>query len=338
MTMRLPARGEAGASATLAAHFFEDGLRTGLKEEAGNVFAEGGSLAWSGSSPLADVLRAVNGADAGFEDKFAALGASPGADGNLAATLQRGEQRALGDDSGAGLGVVKRAKNLGGFGIGETTFGGNGALANGGKKNVGRESFGDAIAPTEAVETGFGEEDGVVFTALGFAEASVNVAAKFADVEVGPQVAKLGLSAKAAGADAGAMAEVGKSCATGGDQAIAHIFAAEDGGKRQAGVDLGGNVFDTVDGDIDRFVEQRVFKFLDEDAFAANLGQGRVGEFVALRLDDDNFGFHAGGGEKAFADVLGLPFGEQAAAGADAKGSHGLSFLERKRSRRASTF
>ncbi len=90
--------------------------------------------------------------------------------------------------------------------------------------------------------------------------------------------------------------------------------------------------------DIDRFVHQRVFKFLDENALAADLGERSVGEFVAGSLDDDDFGFDAGGSEQVLADEFGLPFGEKAASSAGAEMPHALSFLERKRSRRASTF
>src|SRR6266478_8010901 len=333
-----PASGDAEASTMLAPDFFEDGLRAGFEEEARDVFAERGGLLGRGGGTLADILRTVDRADAGFEDEFAALGAGPGAKRNLAATLQRGEQGAFGDDGGARFGVVESAQDFGGFGVGKTAFGSDSALADGGQKNIGRKGFGDAIAPAEAVEAGFGEENAVVLAALGFAEARVDIAAKVADVEIGANVAKLRLAAKAAGADARTLAQIGQRGAAGGDEAVPDIFAAEDGGKGQARVDFGGNVLDAVDRDIDRFVEQSVFEFLDEDTLAADLGQRGVGEFIAESLDDDDFRFNTGGGKEALADVFGLPFGQQAAARADAQVPHGLSLLERKRSRRASTF
>ena len=89
--MLLPASGDGDASATLASHGFEDGLRAGLEEETSDVFAEGGGLVGRCGGALSDVLRAVDGADAGFEDKFAALGSCPRAERNLTAALQRGE-------------------------------------------------------------------------------------------------------------------------------------------------------------------------------------------------------------------------------------------------------
>ena len=103
-------------------------------------------------------------------------------------------------------------------------------------------------------------------------------------------------------------------------------------------MNFGGNVLDAVHGDVDRFFQQGVFEFLDKNALAADLGQGGVGEFIAGSLDDDDFCFNARRGEETLADEFGLPFGKEAAARADAQVPHGLSFLERKRSRRASTF
>ena len=75
-------------------------------------------------------------------------------------------------------------------------------------ENVGREGFGDAIAPAQAIEAGFGEEDGIVFAALRFAEAGVHVATKIADVQIGAHVAQLGLAPQTAGANARALAKV----------------------------------------------------------------------------------------------------------------------------------
>ena len=54
-------------------------------------------------------------------------------------------------------------------------------------------------------------------------------------------------------------------------KAIASVFAAANRGKAQARGHVGGNVFDAVHGEIDLFVEQSFFQFLDENAFAADL-------------------------------------------------------------------
>src|SRR6267154_731828 len=272
MTMRFPARGDTEGSAKLTSDCFEDGLGAGFEEEAGDVFAESGGLVWRCGGALADILRAVDGADAGFENKFAALDTRPGAERNLAAAFQRGEQSAFGDYGGARFRIIESAEDIGGFVVGEAAFRGDCALAHGGEKNIGCESFGYAIAPAQAVQAGFGQEDGVVLAALRFAETSVDVAAKIAHIEVGTNVAKLRLAAQAAGTDARALAKSSKRGAAGRNQAIANVFAAEDGGKLEARGNFGGNVFDAVDREVNRFVHQRVFEFFDENTFATNLG------------------------------------------------------------------
>src|ERR1700736_3452115 len=84
MRIFLPASGDAEASTLLAPPPFGDGLPAGPQKETRDVFAEsGGLLGWSRCA-LPDILRAVDGTDAGFENEFAALGACPGAEGNLA--------------------------------------------------------------------------------------------------------------------------------------------------------------------------------------------------------------------------------------------------------------
>src|SRR5260370_33258980 len=109
MRISLPARGDAEDSATLSSYFFEDGLRAGFEEEPGNMFAESDSLVRRRRGTLPHILRAVDGADASFENKFPALGARPGAAGNLPPTLQRGGRRARGNDGGTALSMLQRA-------------------------------------------------------------------------------------------------------------------------------------------------------------------------------------------------------------------------------------
>src|SRR5260370_2118079 len=63
----LPASGDAEASTMLAPDFFEDGLRAGLDEQASDVFAESRGLLGRCRGALANILSAVDGADADFE-------------------------------------------------------------------------------------------------------------------------------------------------------------------------------------------------------------------------------------------------------------------------------
>src|SRR5579863_8832665 len=112
MTMRWPKSGDASlrgaaGSATLAAHFLEDRLGAGVNEETAHVFAEGTGLIERSCGTLLNVLRAIDAANAGFEDEFVAFDARPGAERNLAAAFEGTEQRAFGDDRAARFGVVE---------------------------------------------------------------------------------------------------------------------------------------------------------------------------------------------------------------------------------------
>ena len=285
------------------------------------MFAERARLIERRGGALLDVLRAVGAADAGFEDEFVAFDARPGAEGNLAAAFERGEQRAFGDDGAARFGVVELFERGGSLGVVGAAFDADGALADGGQENFGREDFGDAMRQAEAIESGFGEHDGVVFTAFDFAEARVHVAAEVANVEIGAKMKELRATAETAGADASAFAKSGKIGAVVGDEAVADVFAAQNRGKRKAGRRFCRNVFDAVNGDVDGIVEQSFFELFDEDSLPADFGERSLREFVATRFDDDDFAFDAGGLEDLAADELGLPLGEEAAARADAERS-----------------
>jgi hypothetical protein len=119
---------------------------------------------------------------------------------------------------------------------------------------------------------------------LDFAETRVHIAAEIAHVEIGAEVANLGLAAEAAGADAGSVAEIRERGAVARDEAIAHVVAATDRRERKAALHFGGDVFHAVYGNVYGFFQQGVLKFLDEDAFPADLRQCRLLEFVAGRL------------------------------------------------------
>src|SRR5690348_9053493 len=105
------------------------------------MFAERAGLIERSGGALLDVLLAVDAAHASFEDEFVAFDAGPGAERNLAAAFESGEQRAFGDDRAARFGVVEFLEGDGGFGVVGATFDSDGALADGGKKNVGRKNF-----------------------------------------------------------------------------------------------------------------------------------------------------------------------------------------------------
>src|SRR5579863_10263228 len=147
----------------------------------------------------------------------------------------------------------------------------------------------------------------------------------------------LRLAAKAAGTNASALAQRCEGFTFCRDEAIASIFAAANRGKTEARRNIGGNILDTVNSEIDFLVQQSLLKLLDEHPFTANLREGCGLQFVTGGLDDDDFGVDASGLKDFFADEFRLPFGEHAAASADSNGFHGRSRSGRKSSRMAST-
>ncbi len=159
-----------------------------FEKETAHTFAEGASLGGRGAGALLDVLRAVDAANAGFEDEFVAFHARPCAERNLAAAFERAEETTLGDDGAAGFGVVELFDGGGGIGVVGAALDADCALTDCGEKNIGSENFGDAMRGAEAIEPGFSEHDGVVFAAFDFAEARIHVAAQIADVEVGTKM------------------------------------------------------------------------------------------------------------------------------------------------------
>src|SRR5215831_7724472 len=134
------------------------------------------------------------------------------------------------------------------------------------------------------------------------------------------------------------MAKFGKRFALAADKRVTAIFPAAHRREAKARWNIGRNVFDAVNRKINLLFQQGFLELLDEHALTAYLRKRRLLHAVAGGLDDYDFGFDAGDLEDALADILGLPFRQQAAARADADVFHGCSRPGRKRSRMASTF
>ena len=74
--------------------------------------------------------------------------------------------------------IIRRRESIGEYVVFQTCLNTECALTYGGHANFWRENFADAIAPAEAVESGFGKEDSIVFATCDFAQAGVHVARK----------------------------------------------------------------------------------------------------------------------------------------------------------------
>src|SRR5215471_959528 len=106
-TTRLPASALAAASTTGTLHLFQNVPSTAIREELRHALAQLRRLLRRSGRALANVLHAVHRTDYGFHHQFTALQTRPGSQRDLAATLQRGEQRAFRDDGCARFRIVQ---------------------------------------------------------------------------------------------------------------------------------------------------------------------------------------------------------------------------------------
>src|SRR6266849_5914709 len=121
-TIFLPANGDGSLSATLAAHFFEDGLRAGFDQQTGHVFTKLPGLLRRCGRALFHVLRAVYGANASFHDQLFALDTRPRTKGYLTAALKRGKQRALRSNRSSCFGIVEARQHAPRFHVFRAAF------------------------------------------------------------------------------------------------------------------------------------------------------------------------------------------------------------------------
>ena len=174
----------------------------------------------------------------------------------------------------------------------------------------------------QALQSGRGEDDGVVFSLLEFAQAGVDVAAQRMNVEIGADGLELRLAAQAGGADARALGQFLKARIVARAEGVARVLPFGDGGDFESRGKFGGQVFQRMHGEIDASGGEGFFDFFGEHALGADHGEGDVGDFVAGGVDDFDFDFVAAGAQER-GDVVGLPEGELGAAGADAEFSLG---------------
>jgi len=101
---------------------------------------------------------------------------------------------------------------------------------------------------------------------------------------------ELGLAADRGGADEGAVGKgvVGVFGGIDGvteDDCVASVFAFEGAGEDDAGGEVGFEILEAVDGEIDTAVDLGFVDFFREEAFAADVGEAAVQNGVAGGLD-----------------------------------------------------
>ena len=191
-------------------------------------------------------------------------------------------------------------------------------MAGGGAHDVRGNNLFDELRLAEAIQSGRGEDDGVVFSLLEFAQAGVDVAAQRMNVEVGADGFELRLAAQAGGADARALGQFLKARIVTRAEGVARVLPFSDGGDFESWRKFGGQIFQRVDGEIDASGGEGFFDLFGKHAFGAHHSQGDVGDFVAGSVDDFNLDFVAAGAQQR-RDVVGLPEGKLGAARADAE-------------------
>ena len=106
-------------------------------------------------------------------------------------------------------------------------------------------------------------------------------------------MAQLNLPAKAARSDSGAAWKVLEFRSIRNER-IARIFALRDCGEIDAVRKLEGDVFQTMNGEVNAPIEECFVEFFGEEAFAADLGQRDVENFVARSFDGNEVNDEAG--------------------------------------------
>lgn len=193
------------------------------------------------------------------------------------------------------------------------------------------ESLVDGLCAVEPVKTGAGEHEGVTLAFFQLAQTGINVAAQCDELEVRPEAEELCATAGAGGANAC----VFRQCVQGPewltDEGVTGVCAGWDGGEGEAGIEHSGQVFEGVDGEIDAAVCQRLFNFLDEDAFAIQTwrdDEAGVLHAVARGADDFNL-YGVTTGAQLMRDVISLPESELRTTRADADLSHSVLRIRR---------
>ena len=218
-----------------------------------------------------------------------------------------------GGDEGAGSSVIP------------TNFDANGSLSHSREGVFHRERGADPFRQTQALETGGGEDDGVIETRIHLAQAGGDIAAQVVHLQMGKAGQQLRPAAQAGTADPRARREGGGVRIAGGDEGVTHVFPDQDGGDLQPRRLMGGDVFHGMNGQIHPAIQERVLDFLDKEALAADGVERDVQESVTAGGERNDL--HGGPrveAEDAVAHVFRLPEGQGAGAGADAKRSlHG---------------
>src|SRR5215468_9336686 len=165
-TTCLPESIALAASATLTAHLFQNFSCTRAPKQLRDLMAEFASLFQGPSTSLANLLFSIGRTDDGIKYQLTAFKTCPRAKWDLASALQCTEQCTLRNNRLAGFEIVKLRNSFRHFLVPYASLNTNCALANSWHENIWAESFRNARAQAEAVKSGLGKQNCVVFTAF----------------------------------------------------------------------------------------------------------------------------------------------------------------------------
>ena len=267
-------------------------------------------------------------------------------DRRLAAPAQRFHDRTLGLERGARHGVVDRLDSPTNVVVALADLDRDDALA---RRRQARRSGNpecDSRRQAQPAQSGSRENHGIVLAVVELAEPRVQVAADLLEACVREQAFQLCHAAHAARADdrsvsrereqlvdpihgaahGGGFGHHGRITqfrvgierhVLGQDDRIERILARQHRADRQSLWQDGWHVLAAVDSHIDVAAEERVLDLLDEQPLPAGLGEGRVLQPIARRLDHDDLAGRPTGLPDAGCHLVGLPQRQRAAAGAD---------------------
>ena len=131
-----------------------------------------------------------------------------------------------------------------------------------------------------ALETGGGEDDGVVVAIVQFGKPGIDVAAQRFDTQVGAHHLELRLAAQARASDQGAVGQIGKLPATGRHERVGMVGAFKHRSDTEALRHVGGHILHRVHSDVCIALLHGDLEFLDEQALTADLLQAAIENLV----------------------------------------------------------
>ena len=140
----------------------------------------------------------------------------------------------------------------------------------------------DAVRKAEALEACHGQDDRVEVLALKLLQARVDIAAQVRNIEVRPCVQELRLAAQARGADLCALRQILERLVHRAHHSVPRIKSLRDGRDHEALRHLCRHVLEAVHRDVDAALEHLLLELFREEPLAADLGERRVEDLVAL--------------------------------------------------------